>query len=93
MPPPDDPSLLCVLIDASPFHWATWSSSSPDASVPRLLDQLLLLLNAHLALKHRNMIAVFASNHEGCERVFPVEGGASADGMTARETAAFVRER
>ena len=39
------------------------------------------------------MIAVFASNHEGCERVFPVEGGASADGMTARETAAFVRER
>jgi len=51
-----DPSHLAVVLDLAPVHW----HRSP-LTLDVFLAQLLAFLNAHIALKHDNHLAVFAA--------------------------------
>ncbi|KAF8973119.1 transcription factor Tfb4-domain-containing protein [Flammula alnicola] len=51
-----DDSHLSVVLDLSPAHW-----HQSDLSLSSFLSQLLVFLNAHIALKHENTLAVFAA--------------------------------
>lgn len=53
----DDSNLLVIIIDTNPFVWSASPLPLTDA-----LRQILLFINAHLALKHDNKLAVIASH-------------------------------
>ena len=53
---PMEPSHLSVVVDLSPCQW--YQSSLP---LDNFLAQLLVFLNAHIALEHDNSLAVFAA--------------------------------
>ncbi|KDR75209.1 hypothetical protein GALMADRAFT_249181 [Galerina marginata CBS 339.88] len=55
-------SHLSVVVDLSPAQWHK-SANDPESplALPAFLSQLLAFLNAHIALKHENTLAVFAA--------------------------------
>ncbi|KAI0675307.1 transcription factor Tfb4 [Trametes maxima] len=59
----DTPSHLSVVLDLSPTQWAlcAQSSSPPGISLQTFLLQLLAFLNAHIACKDENTLAVFGA--------------------------------
>lgn len=56
-------SHLSVVVDISPVNWSL--SEKPDNEYPlslaTFLSQLLVFLNAHVAAKHENSLAVFVA--------------------------------
>jgi len=54
-----DCSHLSVVVDLSPSQWEICGEQS--LSLSAFLSQLLVFLNAHIALKHENSLAVFAA--------------------------------
>ncbi|KAJ1920873.1 RNA polymerase II transcription factor B subunit 4 [Tieghemiomyces parasiticus] len=62
----DTPSLLVIVLDISPFAWARSPVAFPDA-----LKQCLAFMNAYLALKHDNLLAVLAASDKGCDYLYP----------------------
>ncbi|KAH9858713.1 transcription factor Tfb4 [Lenzites betulinus] len=59
----DRPSHLSVILDLSPTQWAlcAQSTSPPGVSLQAFLSQLLAFLNAHIACKDENTLAVFGA--------------------------------
>ncbi|KAI0374032.1 transcription factor Tfb4 [Pilatotrama ljubarskyi] len=59
----DKPSHLSVIIDLSPTQWALCAQSTnpPGVSLHTFLSQLLAFLNAHIACKDENTLAVFGA--------------------------------
>ncbi|KAI0663509.1 transcription factor Tfb4 [Cubamyces menziesii] len=59
----DKPSHLSVIIDLSPTQWALCAQSTnpPGISLQTFLSQLLAFLNAHIACKDENTLAVFGA--------------------------------
>lgn len=63
----DPPSVLLVILDLHPLSWAT--SADPEQqqngtdtiTLDRALNELLVFLNAHLALKWGNELMVYAA--------------------------------
>ena len=49
-------SHLSLVLDLAPAHW-----HRADLSLAQFLPQLLVFLNAHVALTHDNSLAVFAA--------------------------------
>ncbi|ODQ53769.1 transcription factor Tfb4 [Saitoella complicata NRRL Y-17804] len=64
----DTPSLLVVILDTNPFAWGSLSSTLP---LEKALAQLLIFVNAHLALSHDNRVAVLASHIDRAEFLYP----------------------
>ncbi len=67
-PPPDlacmdKPSHLSVIIDSSPTQWALCAQSTnpPGITLQTFLSHLLAFLNAHIACKDENTLAVFGA--------------------------------
>ncbi|CAG8602365.1 10145_t:CDS:2, partial [Paraglomus occultum] len=58
----DDANLLVLIIDTNPFMWTKSAESPSGLSLDNALCQLLVFINAHLALKHDNKLAVIASH-------------------------------
>lgn len=58
-------SHLSVVIDLSPTHWDLSARDPPQNEFPltlaTFLSQLLAFLNAHIACKHENTLAVFGA--------------------------------
>lgn len=58
-------SHLSVVIDLSPTHWELSSRDPPENTYPltlaTFLSQLLAFLNAHIACRHENTLAVFGA--------------------------------
>jgi len=57
----DDANLLVLIIDTNQMIWAR-SAKSTGLSLKEALRHLLVFINAHLALKHDNEVAVIASD-------------------------------
>ncbi|CAG8519353.1 5586_t:CDS:2 [Paraglomus brasilianum] len=58
----DDANLLVLIIDTNPFMWTKSTESPSGLSLDNALCQLLVFINAHMALKHDNKLAVIASH-------------------------------
>ncbi|RKP36386.1 RNA polymerase II transcription factor B subunit 4, partial [Dimargaris cristalligena] len=76
----ESPSLLVVVLDVNPFTWQTAPISFDEA-----LKQLLVFMNAYLALKHDNAMAIIATSYNFCEFLYP---DAPMDAETPTDSAA-----
>ncbi|KAJ3038045.1 RNA polymerase II transcription factor B subunit 4, partial [Rhizophlyctis rosea] len=68
----EDVNLLAVIIDCNPTAWAR-AAQSPDKPIhfTRVLEQLLVFINAHLALRFDNQLAVIASHVDESRFLYP----------------------
>jgi transcription initiation factor TFIIH subunit 3 len=64
-PPEEAPSHLLVILETHPSAYAT------DVSLPVLLSNLLLLINAHLSLSHQNSASLIASTPHVAKFLYP----------------------
>lgn len=62
------PSLLTIILDTNPHAWALLANSLP---LSKAVANLLVFINAHLAVNHANKVAVLASHAERAEWLFP----------------------
>ena len=62
------PSLLTVILDTNPHAWALLEDSLP---LSKAVANLLVFINAHLAINHANRVAVLASHAERAEWLYP----------------------
>lgn len=62
------PSLLTIILDTNPHAWALLADSLP---LSKAVANLLVFINAHLAINHANRVAVLASHAERAEWLFP----------------------
>jgi transcription initiation factor TFIIH subunit 3 len=56
-----DSSHLSVVIDLSPTQWHLSTLDAYPLALNTFLSQLLAFLNAHIASKHENTLAVFGA--------------------------------
>lgn len=66
---------MAVVLATSPAGWAQWTHEHGGAPVTQVLDQLLVLLNTHMALQHNNQLALFVTAPDGAHLVFPAAAG------------------
>lgn len=79
-----DPSLLVFILDTNPSAWA----SLPGTSLHRCLIDVLIFINAHMALNHKNQTAVIASHIETARFLYPGPRSASqSSGIKEMDTA------
>ncbi|KAJ8660900.1 hypothetical protein O0I10_003545 [Lichtheimia ornata] len=74
----DDSNLLLLIIDTNPFMWAESAKADPPFSLDDALRQILIFINAHLALKHNNKVAAIASHVGHSKFLYPLAGGEEA---------------
>ena len=85
----EPPSLLTIILDTNPHAWALLSDSLP---LSKAIANLLVFVNAHLAINHANRVAILASHAERAEWLYPTpspanpedestNGDANADGQ------------
>jgi len=67
-PDVEPPSLLTIILDTNPHAWALLAPSLP---LSKAVANLLVFINAHLAINHANRIAVIASHSERAEWLYP----------------------
>jgi len=65
----EPPSLLVIVLDTNPHAWAILKDSLP---LPKAAANLLVFINAHLAISSANRVAVIASHAERAEWLYPV---------------------
>ena len=70
------PSLLTIILDTNPHAWALLADSLP---LSKVIANLLVFINAHLAINHANRVAVLASHAERAEWLFPTPPPARRD--------------
>ncbi|KAJ1564021.1 RNA polymerase II transcription factor B subunit 4, partial [Nowakowskiella sp. JEL0078] len=63
-------SLLVVVLDANAQQWQRVRNQQENA-FENSLDHVLIFLNAHLALRHDNLLAVIACNSKKSSYLFP----------------------
>ncbi|KAI8388390.1 TFIIH subunit Tfb4/p34 [Radiomyces spectabilis] len=68
----DDSNLLVLIIDTNPLVWAESSKAPVPLSLDDALRQILIFINAHLALKYNNKVVVIASHVGHSEFLYPV---------------------
>ncbi|TKA33748.1 hypothetical protein B0A50_00584 [Salinomyces thailandicus] len=61
-------SLLTIILDTNPHAWALLADSLP---LSKAVANLLVFINAHLAINHANRVAVIASHSERAEWLYP----------------------
>ena len=64
----EGPSLLTIILDTNPHAWALLADSLP---LSKAVTNLLVFINAHLAINHANRVAVLASHAEKAEWLYP----------------------
>ncbi|CAK1357961.1 RNA polymerase II transcription factor B subunit 4 [Cercospora beticola] len=62
------PSLLTIILDTNPHAWALLEDS---LSLQKVVVNLLVFINAHIAINHANRVAVIASHSERAEWLYP----------------------
>ncbi|KAJ2898384.1 RNA polymerase II transcription factor B subunit 4 [Coemansia aciculifera] len=63
-----DPSLLVVILDVNGWAW----TQSP-LTIDNALQQMIIFINAYLALKPENKLVVLASNKRECKCLYPAD--------------------
>ncbi|KAH9845014.1 Transcription factor Tfb4 [Teratosphaeria destructans] len=64
----EPPSLLTIILDTNPHAWALLEDSLP---LSQTVANLLVFINAHLAINYANKVAVIASHSERAEWLYP----------------------
>ncbi|KAK4543497.1 hypothetical protein LTR36_005391 [Oleoguttula mirabilis] len=64
----EPPSLLTIILDTNPHAWALLADSLP---LSKVVANLLVFINAHVAINHANRVAVIASHSERAEWLYP----------------------
>jgi transcription initiation factor TFIIH subunit 3 len=64
----ESPSLLTIILDTNPHAWALLEDS---LSLSKVVVNLLVFINAHIAINHANRVAVLASHSERAEWLYP----------------------
>lgn len=72
----EPPSLLTIILDTNPHAWALLAGSLP---LSKAVANLLLFINAHLAMNHANRVAVVASHSERAEWLHPAPAQTRAE--------------
>ncbi|KAI8060941.1 TFIIH subunit Tfb4/p34 [Gongronella butleri] len=67
----DDSNLLVLILDTNPFVWQQSANSSTPFSLDEALQQILVFINAHLALKYDNQVVVIASHAGHSQFLYP----------------------
>lgn len=62
------PALLTIILDTNPHAWALLERS---LSLQKVIVNLLVFINAHIAINHANRVAVIASHSERAEWLYP----------------------
>ncbi|KAK3066191.1 hypothetical protein LTS18_001926, partial [Coniosporium uncinatum] len=62
------PSLLTIILDTNPFAWSLLASTLP---LSKAVANLLVFINAHLAINHANQVAVIASHTTCAQWLYP----------------------
>lgn len=75
----EPPSLLTIILDTNPHAWALLADSLP---LSKAVANLLVLINAHLAINYANRVAVIASHSEHAEWLYPIAANAVLLGST-----------
>ncbi|ORY95875.1 TFIIH subunit Tfb4/p34 [Syncephalastrum racemosum] len=70
----DDSNLLVLILDTNPFVWAESAKAETPLSLDDALRQILIFINAHLALKYNNKIVVIASHVGHSKFLYPIPG-------------------
>ncbi|KAL0085917.1 TFIIH subunit Tfb4/p34 [Phycomyces blakesleeanus] len=68
----DDSNLLVLIIDTNPFVWAESAKATVPLSLDDALRQILIFINAHLALKYNNKVTVIASHVGHSKFLYPL---------------------
>mmetsp|Transcript_36879 Transcript_36879/g.59239 ORF Transcript_36879/g.59239 Transcript_36879/m.59239 type:complete len:336 (+) Transcript_36879:405-1412(+) len=72
--PLDDASALVLLVETNPWFWESAAGrslgSAAAAGLDATLRQLLVFVNAYLALHQQNRIAVIAMHSDGCHYLY-----------------------
>ncbi|TKA80768.1 hypothetical protein B0A49_00505 [Cryomyces minteri] len=71
------PSLLVIVLDTNPHAWALLADTLP---LLRAVQNLLVFINAHLAINHANQIAVIASHTQSAIWLYPTPRPAESSG-------------
>lgn len=71
------PSLLTIILDTNPHAWALLEDS---LSLQKVIVNLLVFINAHIATNHANRVAVIASHSERAEWLYPTPAKAHLNG-------------
>ncbi|ORX61762.1 transcription factor Tfb4, partial [Hesseltinella vesiculosa] len=67
----DDSNLLVLILDTNPFAWAQAAKASAPFTLDDALQQILVFINAHLALKYDNKVVVIASHAGHSKFLYP----------------------
>ncbi|CAO3607720.1 unnamed protein product [Cunninghamella blakesleeana] len=68
----DDTNLLVLVIDTNPFIWDQSAKADIALSLDDALRQILIFVNAHLALKYSNKVVVIASHAGHSKFLYPL---------------------
>lgn len=68
----DDSNSLVIILDTNPYAWDDSSKAEVPLSLDDALNQILVYINAHLALKHNNSVAVIASHVGHSQFLYPL---------------------
>ncbi|GAB7361623.1 hypothetical protein MBLNU230_g1674t1 [Neophaeotheca triangularis] len=77
----EPPSLLTIILDTNPHAWALIGDSLPFS---KAIANLLVFINAHLAVNYANRIAVLASHSERAEWLYPTPASAQRTAKSQR---------
>lgn len=64
----ESPALLTIVLDTNPHAWNLLQNS---LSLSKVIVNLLVFINAHVAINHANRVAVVASHSERAEWLYP----------------------
>lgn len=64
----ESPALLTIVLDTNPHAWNLLQNS---LSLSKVVVNLLVFINAHIAINHANRVAVVASHSERAEWLYP----------------------
>ncbi|KAK5165453.1 RNA polymerase II transcription factor B subunit 4 [Saxophila tyrrhenica] len=71
------PSLLTIILDTNPHAWNLLADTLP---LSKAVANLLVFINAHLAINHANRVAVLASHSERAEWLYPTPAHSQENG-------------
>lgn len=68
----ESPSLLTVIVDTTPKVWAEYDKENNDnGNIVKVLQSLIVFLNAHLAFNTSNQVCVIAAHSQGIKYLYP----------------------
>lgn len=83
------PSLLVIVLDTNPHAWALLS---PSLSLSKAVANLLVFINAHLAVNNANQVAVVASHSHRAVWLYPTPPSMSEDVDMNKATASSLSD-